>query len=490
LNPALEILRITDENGSELFFTKDRLRKNVYVYFLNPVPLDRTAKMVIYYRGRILPARVVEDAVSSGQVDDLYLYIPPRSETYLYSLNAQWYPIPPEGDYFTARVKIAVPADFSVVANGMLIERPQLTEQDRAEESVGGGQKVNIFVSRKPIKYMSFIVGKLQRKKGGTDPYPFNFYRTQDVILPKMDYIEETKRILRFYEDKFGPYPYESLSVIHRIWQESGGHSPASFVVLNQLPRIEGVRLERANSPVNLTRWDEYYLAHEIAHQWWGQGVTWDRYHDQWMSEGLAQFATMLYLKEKYGKSAFSAILRKMSAWTEKKAKWGPIIFGSRISHFDFYAFQSIIYNKTSLVLNMLRDMLGEEVFFQGMAAFFDRFKYGAARTNDFVVTFSEISGQDLGLFFKKWFHSYTLPEIKASHRIERLEKGFLLKFHIIQQTDPFIFPLWVEWSQNGNTVREMIVIDKKENTAEFTLPYKPKNIRVNPENAVPGRVR
>lgn len=490
LNPSLEILRITDENESELFFTKDKLRKNLYVYFLNPVPLDQTVKLAVYYRGKILPARVVEDTVSSGQVDDLYLYIPPRSETYLYSLNAQWYPVPPDGDYFTARVKIGVPSDFSVVANGMRVEQSQAQKLKGAEESDEVGRKVNIFLSRKPIKYMSFIVGKLQRKEGGMEPYPLDFYRTQDVILPKLDYFEETKRILRFYENKFGPYPYESLSVIYRIWQESGGNSPASFVVLNQLPRIEGVRLERANSPVNLTRWDEYYLAHEIAHQWWGQGVTWDRYHDQWISEGLAQFATMLYLKEKYGKSAFSAILRKMSAWTEKKAKWGPIIFGSRISHFDFYAFQSIIYNKTSLVLNMLKDMVGEEVFFQGLETFFDRFKYRAARTNDFVVTLSEISGQDLRPFFENWFNSYTLPEIKVSSRIERHENGFLLKFHIVQQTDPFIFPLWVEWNQNGNTIRKMIVVDKKESTAEFSLPFKPKNIRINPDNTVPGRFR
>jgi len=258
--------------------------------------------------------------------------------------------------------------------------------------------------------------------------------------------------------------------------------------VLNQLPRIQSVHLRRTNSPVNLTRWNEYYLAHEIAHQWWGQGVTWDSYHDHWISEGLAQFSTILYLREKYGEAAFSNILKKMSWWTGKKTKWGPIIFGSRISQFDFFAFQSIVYNKSSLVLNMLKDMLGEDVFFWGIREFFNKFKYQAARTNDFVVTLSEISQKDLRPFFDAWFQTYKLPEVKVSRYIERVADKYRLKFHISQRGDPFIFPLWVEWMQDEKNVRNMIVVDKKEHTVQFDLTHKPKRIQINPDNAVPGK--
>lgn len=488
LNADLEILRVTDEDNNELFFTKDRLRENLYVYFLNPISRNESSMIRIYYRGNIMPTRILEDAVSIGQVDDLYLYIPPRSETYLYSLNAGWYPVPPEGDYFTARIKIIIPPDFSVVSNGILVEQSWLQQLDRVEELDEVGRKVCIFESQKPIKYMSFIVGRLLKIKEEANPLPLSLYRTLDVIMPRLDSSREAKRILRFYESKFGPFPFESLSIIHRIWQESGGHSPASFIVLNQLPRIQGLRLRRADSPVNLTRWNEYYLAHEIAHQWWGQGVTWDRYHDQWISEGLAQFASILYLREKHGDSVFSSILKKMSGWTEKKAKWGPITFGSRISHFDFFAFQSIVYDKSSLALNMLRDLLGEELFFKGIKEFFERFKYQAARTNDFVATLSEISGQDLGPFFRGWFMSHRLPEVKVTHQVERTEEDYLLKFHIAQLRNPFVFPLWVEWIQNGKRVRKMIVVDKREHTVEFKLPQKPTKIKINPDKAVPGK--
>ena len=136
----------------------------------------------------------------------------------------------------------------------------------------------------------------------------------------------------------------------------------------------------------------------------------------------------------------------------------------------------------------MLKDLLGDEVFFRGVKEFFDRNKYQAAKTNDFVATLSKISQQDLDPFFRAWFWSYTLPEVKVSHSAERAQEEYRLKFHIVQLTDPFIFPLWVEWIQDGKKIRKMIVVDKKEHTVEFKLNHKPKKIRINPDKAIPGR--
>jgi aminopeptidase N len=104
------------------------------------------------------------------------------------------------------------------------------------------------------------------------------------------------------------------------------------------------------------------------------------------------------------------------------------------------------------------------------------------------VVTLSEISQKDLRPFFDAWFHTYTLPEVKVSQDIERVADKYRLKFHISQRGDPFIFPLWVEWMQNGKNVRKMIVVDKKEHTVQFDLTHKPKRIHINPDNAVPGK--
>jgi hypothetical protein len=492
MNPDLEILRISDENNNDLFFTKDRLRTALYVYFLDPVPRDRVSTIKIFYRGKIEPPQEIEDVIAGGQFyEKTYSYVPSWFETYLYSLNAHWYPAPPEGDFFTADIKIIIPPEYSVISNGKLIEKSTLQIVDEVEELDKVGRQVFHFSCQVPVKYLSFVVGKFEEQSRTTDPFPLSYYKAPEVPVPRWNPIEESREILDFYERKFGSYPFETLRIVHRSWQEIGGHSPASFVVLNQLPRVLGSALiMKSDSPVNLTRWSEYFLAHEIAHQWWGQGVTGDSYHDQWISEGLAQFSTILYLKEKHGESAFSDILKNMSKWVRKKSEWGPIILGSRISYFDFYAYQAIIYNKSSLVLNMLKDMLGEERFFSSLREFFSRYKQGAARTGDFVRVFSESSGQDLTPFFNNWFRSHLLPEVKVEQQLKKEGKEYHLKFNIAQLTEPFLFPLWVEWIENGENIKQLIIVDRKEQEAEFRLSHKPKNIRINPDEAVPGKFR
>lgn len=492
MNPDLEILRISDENNNDLIFTKDRLRTALYVYFIDPIRKERLSTIKIFYRGKIEPPRVIEDVIAGGQFyEETYGYVPSWFETYLYSLNAHWYPAPLEGDFFTAEIKIIIPPEYLVVSNGELVEKSTLHEVEKVEELDKVGRQVFHFESRVPVKYLSFVVGKFELKNNKSEPFPLDYYKSPEVPMPRWDPIEEPGEILNFYESKFGSYPFETLSIVHRSWQQTGGHSPASFIVLNKLPRVLGRSfITKSKSPVNLTRWSEYFLAHEIAHQWWGQGVTWDSYHDLWISEGLAQFSTILYLREKYGESAFSDILKNMSKWVEKKTEWGPIILGSRISYFDFFAFQAIIYNKSSLVLNMLKDMLGEELFFTGLREFFSRYKYGTARTGNFITVLSEISRQDWTPFFDRWFGSHLLPEVKVEKHLIREEEGYVLKFDIVQYTEAFMFPLWVEWIEDGKKVRKMIVIDRREQEAEFRLDHKPKKIRINPDEAVPGKFR
>jgi aminopeptidase N len=103
------------------------------------------------------------------------------------------------------------------------------------------------------------------------------------------------------------------------------------------------------------------------------------------------------------------------------------------------------------------------------------------------VAVFLEISNKDLKPFFDVWFRSFKLPQAKITHSVHREEKEFMLKFHISQKGDTFVFPLWVEWIENKKIVRKMMVVDKKEHTFQFSLAHKPKRIQINPDNAVPG---
>ena len=495
LNPKLHILRITDEEGRALFYSQDRLRETLYVYFIRPSTKNKTCSIEIYYRGKLVPPELVADVIAGPQVYSwegrfgVYIkFLPPDYETYLFSRSAIWYPAPSENDYFRARLKVTVPFPFQCISNGELIEETLLRDTEEVEDRADAKSAAFVFETKHPVKYLSFIVGKFTNAGEDTESLPIRHFYSSGIDFMRRGILQEAKNIVRFYEERFGPYPYGKLSVVRRLWITTGGHSPASFIILNELFQVQdGTVLVPGRSPVDLSRWKEYFIAHEIAHQWWGQAVTWKTYHDHWLSEGLAQFGAVQYLRQKHGDEVLETIFRKFSRWTEKKSKWGPIILGGRLTLQDPLAYQAIIYNKTTLALNMLMDLLGEESFYQVLKEFFRRHKYSAASTQDFIQTIEEISGKNLDVFFQGWFGSYSLPEVNVSHSVKKANGGYTLSLKI-DQREAFIFPLWIEWIENGEKVKKMVIVDEVNEEFEIKLEGKPTKIKINPNSAVPGK--
>ncbi len=491
LHPDLEVLRINDGNRHELFYTRDRLRKFLYIYFYNMPGNENTQTIEIFYRGTLEPEKQLEDVISSYQYQDSIILNQPKYQTHLYTRSAYWYPAPSDEEYFTARLKIIVPPGFVCISNGKLVEMSTLETLEDVEDLERIGSSVFVFENERPLKYLSFIVGEFKIMDEVSSPLPIQYFRGTQIRGYRWDLFGESIKIFDFYQKKFGDYPFDKFSIVQRFWPQEGGHSPASFVVLNERPRVIGQRpIQPKDSPVDLSRWKEYFIAHEIAHQWWGQGLSWGSYHDQWLSEGLAQFAAVIYLREKYGEGTYSQIMKRFSSWTGKKTKWGSILMGSRISYGDFEAYQAIVYNKAALVLNMLKDLLGEDVFFQALNEFFVRHKYSAPRSKEFFDTFEEISGEDLDLFFKGWFESYQLPEVKVAHHVEKTELGYQLRLNVVQLRGTFDFPLWIEWDENGGRVRKKVRVNRAVSEFIFEQEQEPKNIKINPNEWIPGNFR
>jgi hypothetical protein len=386
-------------------------------------------------------------------------------------------------------MRIIIPPRYQVVATGRLIDQYNLEGLDKVEDVGKMGNKVYVFESQTPLKYLAFFVGYLTEIEASTKIVPLRFMRTKRTRPENWDLFLGAEEILGFYTRLFGDFPYEKLWIVKRIWDTHGGHSPPSFIVLDELPRLIGqIHRPRLDSPVDLSRWKEYMLAHEIAHQWWGQGIAWESYRDIWISEGMAQFAAVMFLKDKHGEGAYARILKKFAREIMKKSEWGAITMGSRISYFDFNAFQTIVYNKSAMVLNMLRDLLGDELFYQGLRRFFDQHKFTAAGTGDFTKIFQEISSIDLTVFFEKWFNSYQLPEVRVFHSLQKGTEGNTLQFKVNQINEPFIFPLWIEWRENGVTKSHKIVVNKQNQQFSFAVQDNPDRIKINPKDAVPGK--
>jgi len=488
LNPDLEILKITDPLDRELFYTHDRIRKTLYIHFVEPPANGELTSIEVSYRGQMKPVPPTTDVISQSGTDSLFR-VQPRFGTFFYSHAGYWYPSPGEGDYFLARLTLAIPSGYECVANGELVSRTR--REDISDDATTGkvGGSIFTFVSRTPLKYLSFIVGKFAPPKDRPGPVPLTAHISSEVMDSRPGLLDQAADILDFYGRAFGPFPYEKLGIVLRPWPFMGGHSPASFILINEVPGFSGAGFQTpVDTPVNLSNWDEYFLAHEIAHQWWGQGVSSDSYKDQWLSEGLSQFAAASYLRHKYGEPAYSAILRKFSRWTAKKSFRGPILMGSRLSYFDLMAYQAIVYDKAALALFMLQDLLGRETFEEGLRAFFAKKKFSAARTGEFIVAMEAASGRDLRPFFHGWFTSWELPEVWTTWTETAVPEGTRIDFRVTQASGPFVFPLWIETARSGETRRTMVVVDEMVERFSVTVPRKPDRITVNPDRAVPGK--
>jgi hypothetical protein len=491
-NAKLDILRIFDRDNRELFFTQDKSRNLLYVYLLKPIERGDTATVEVLYRGSLEPMIQTADVLPMRQMTDSYALVMPRFDTYLYSQGSAWYPAPTEESFFQASLRFSVPPDYTCIANGVLTEQG-VFDSRRVSGLDKVGNSLFHFETKVPVKYLSVLFGKLDRLPDSPAPaaVPLQVYTSSDIGSSRLWIADESRAILERFASWFGPYPFEKLTVIQRLHPTAGGHSPASFVVINEVPRLpELLPPPVLGGPVDLSRFREYFLAHEIAHQWWGQAVSGEGYHDQWLSEGLAQFAAISYLRAKLGEDAAAGILKRFSQWTERKSRFGAITLGSRLSYLDFEAYQAIVYDKTAVALVMLRDLLGEEVFFRGLRAFFETNKFKTARTAQFVKAMEEASGRDLKAFFHEWFESYALPDVRVSSAAQKAGDGYVLKIGVSQNRGVFVFPLWMTWEENGRKVRKMLEVNAAAQEFEVRTAARPARVKANPDKLVPGDFR
>jgi len=501
LAEPLVVHSVVSREYGRLFHLRVKNQNSLLVSLPRPLPRDTELGLVVSYSGRLAPQAPDRETLALQQREP---DLPGRTEwrefevrgepTYLYSSRSYWYPQAPITDYATAVVRITVPAAFSCIATG----EPAADSPTVFGETGGApARKLYIFNANRPVRYLAVAISRFTRAakiavtfddteavsddEDTTDGSTWSGagYDGLDLIVethPRQvsrgrDIVDRAAEVARFYQSMIGDSPYPSFTLALVENTLPGGHSPGYFAMLNE--PLPNTPVAWRTDPANFEGFPEFFLAHELAHQWWGQAIGWRNYHEQWLSEGFAQYFAALYAKEQHGDEVFASVLRQLRKWAIGESDQGPVYLGYRLGHIrrDSRVFRALVYNKGAAVLHMLRRLIGDEAFFRGIRRFYEGSRYRKTGTDELRSAMETESGRSLERFFERWIYGSTLPRITLSYHVESSAGGpreIVLRFD--QDGEIFDVPVTVVLQYADRRSRELRV-PVTERSVEVRVP-------------------
>jgi aminopeptidase N len=272
--------------------------------------------------------------------------------------------------------------------------------------------------------------------------------------------------MLKIYSNLFGPYPFV---------KEKYGH--AEFGA--------GGAMEH-QTMTSTTTFNEQILAHELAHQWFGDMITCHSWSELWLNEGFAQYATGLYLERQYGIDSYRSYMN--GQFDHARFAYGIIGFPDTANVQSLFS-SALVYSKGASVLHMLRHVLGDSVFFQSLSLYANNpaLKYSTAATHDFQSVCESVSGKELDEFFQEWIYGEGYPVYSYSWTWKSLGDSSAIILDIGQvnsQSNPtfFTMPVDIQIITSGRDTTITVINNLQQQRFLIKSNEKPSAVILDPD--------
>ena len=297
-----------------------------------------------------------------------------------------WLPIDDfPGDKASVAFHLQAPAGYQVLANGTLGKI----------DTLAYGQLVWNYQMDRPIPPYTMVVAvgkfavtRLPDAACAVRCVPQTVWTApEDSAFAVGGPFRRAAEIVEFYSRLIGPFPYSSLAHVEAITPYGGMENATAIFYNDSLYRARAL--------------PEQTVAHEVAHQWFGDAVTEDDWHHLWLSEGFATYLAAMWSEHAAGAPALATAMRKEADAYFASAEVDRPILDPAVRDLDSLLNENN-YQKGAWVLHQLRGMLGDSLFVAGLRAYYVQYRDSAAVSEDFARVMSEVAGRDLEWYFRQ----------------------------------------------------------------------------------------
>jgi aminopeptidase N len=464
-------LDIASVSGSTKVAAHHVADESLWITFAKPIPPGREATVTITYSAFPRQGLYFRTPAGGYRAEEMHVWT--QGETHE---ARHWYPCYDfPNEKFTTELICHVPEGMTVLSNG---------RQLSSEKNARTGLVAVRWLQDKPhVNYLvTLVAGHLRKIEDRHRDIPLPFYAPPGDIAEAPNTLRGTKEMMAFFEQEIGvPYPWDQYGqvVVHDFhW---GGMENTGMTTLTDRTLFRA-ETENIHSSEGL-------VAHELAHQWFGDLLTCKDWSHIWLNEGFATYYEHLWDEHAHGREEMQiGLLGTLHALTGPNARESRAIVSRQFNEpaDQFRRYGHLAYGKGSWILHMLRSQLGPELYRQCIRTYVERHRFGTVVTQDLLAVIEEVSGRSFDRFFDQWVYHAHHPELDVSYAWD--EKAKLAKISVkqVQKTNDqvmtFQFPLPVRFKGKGGTVDRTFEVTGAVHDFYVPLKQAPEMVRIDPE--------